>query len=105
MGMAAGIAENPCDPEEKGRIPLPDFPRITSVPDQAAEMAAGTGKESQINGIDRIVVKILRNGVAVFCLNGYHSSVWRNAMRMSGRQGLNFGRGDPCLLFSGYSII
>lgn len=45
VGMAAGLAQDPCDPEQEGRIPLSELPGITSIPDQAAEMAAGTGKQ------------------------------------------------------------
>lgn len=41
--MAAGLTQDLCDPEHKDRIPLSKFPEITSIPDQAAEMTAGTG--------------------------------------------------------------
>ena len=46
VGMAAGLAEDPGNPEDKEGIPLSDFPEITSVPDKTSEMAAGTGKQS-----------------------------------------------------------
>lgn len=45
MGMAAGLTEDPCYAEKKDRIPLSKPAGITSVPDEASEMAAGTGKE------------------------------------------------------------
>ena len=105
VGMAAGLTEDPGDPEQKDGISLSKPAGITSVPDKAAEMATGTGKRGQINRINGIIVKNLRNGVAVFCLNGYHSSVWRKAMRMLWRQESNFGRGDSCFLFSCYNIL
>lgn len=82
MGMATGVTQDPCDPEKEDGIPLPELTGITPVPDEAAGMAAGTRKQSQINRRNGIIIKFLRNGVAVFCLNGYHSSVWRTAMRM-----------------------
>lgn len=44
--MSAGPAEDPCDPEQEGRISLPESAGITTIPDKAAEMAAGTGKHS-----------------------------------------------------------
>lgn len=81
MGMAAGVTEDPGDPEYEDRIPLPELAGIATVPDEAAGMAAGTGNQIQIERINGIIVKFLRNRVAIFCLNGYHSSVWRRAMR------------------------
>ena len=103
MGMAAGVTKDPGDPEQEDRIPLSDLAGIASIPDKAAGMSAGTGEQGQINGRDDVIVKNLRNGVAVFCLNGYHSSVWQTAMRIMWRQGSNFGRGDSCFPFSSYS--
>ena len=89
--MTAGLTEAPCDSKHKDRIPLSKFPEITSIPDQAAAMTAGTGKQGYIHGMNGIIVKILRNRVEVFRFNGYHSSVWRIAMQMLGKQGFNFG--------------
>ena len=45
MRMTAGLTEAPCDSKHKDRIPLSKFPEITSIPDQAAAMTAGTGKQ------------------------------------------------------------
>ena len=44
MRMATGLAENPCNPEQKNRIFLSKPAAITSIPDKAAGMAAGAGK-------------------------------------------------------------
>ena len=46
MGMAAGVAEDPGDPEYEDRILLPEFAGIATVPNEAAGMAAGTGKQT-----------------------------------------------------------
>lgn len=45
MGMATGGAEDPGDPEAEERIALPEPAGISTVPDEAAGMAAGAGKE------------------------------------------------------------
>lgn len=45
MGMSAGLTQDPCDPEQKVRIALSEIPEITTVPDQATGMSAGTGKQ------------------------------------------------------------
>lgn len=45
MGMAAGLAEDPCYAEKEDGIPLSEPAGITSVPDEASGMATGTGKE------------------------------------------------------------
>lgn len=44
VGMAAGPAEDPGDPEQKDGLSLSKPAGITTIPDKTAEMAAGTGK-------------------------------------------------------------
>lgn len=44
VGMAAGLTEDPGDPEQKDGISLSNLAGIPSIPDKTAEMAAGTGK-------------------------------------------------------------
>ena len=45
---------------------------IRTVKNERAGEPASTGNLVQINGIDCIIIKILRNIVVVFCLNCYH---------------------------------
>ena len=46
VGMAAVLAEDAGDLKQEEGIPLSESAGITTVPDQTAEMAAGTGKHS-----------------------------------------------------------
>lgn len=75
MGAAANITENPGNPETDDLIRQPDFTVVTAIPDQTAEVAAGTGYLCEINRKNNFIIKFLRNRVAEINMNGYHSIV------------------------------
>lgn len=49
--------------------------RVSPMTDQAPGMPARAGNKCQIKRINRIIIKILRNMVVVFCFNCYHNHV------------------------------
>lgn len=49
-----------------------DFPLVGAVTDETSGMTTGTGNEVQVERMDGMIIKILRNKVVVFCLNCYH---------------------------------
>ena len=46
---------------------------IRTIENERAREPTSTGNLVQINGIDYVIIKILRNVVVVFCFNCYHS--------------------------------
>ena len=73
MGVTAFFTVHPDDREYNYRISELDPARVSPMTDQAPGMSASAGNECQIKGINRIIIKILRNMVVIFCFNCYHN--------------------------------
>ena len=80
---------------------------IRTVKNERAGEPASTGNLVQINGIDCIIIKILRNIVVVFCFNCYHSKCHNDSGAMvmvCGRSRSQTLVGEiSAFLFNGYN--
>ena len=70
--MPARFTVYPNDRKCKNLVCKLDVPFVRTITDETTGMTTGTGNEVQVERIDRIIIKILRNKVVVFCLNCYH---------------------------------
>lgn len=75
MCVTALFTVYPDDRKVDYRISKLDPALVPPMPDQAPGMSAGAWNECQIKRMNRIIIKILRNMVVVFCLNCYHNHV------------------------------
>ena len=71
--MTAGRTINTGYGKDKDLIIKLDLTFIRTIKDKTAEMTAGTGDMVQIDGMDRFIIKILRNIVVIICFYCYHS--------------------------------
>lgn len=74
MGMPAGRAENTCNAKKDDLVSHPDFTEVRAIPDQRSSMSTGTGDLVKVKGVNDLIIKFLRNGVAEIGFNGYHNS-------------------------------
>ena len=70
--MSAGGAVDAGDLQGDCLVNKFDLARIAAIPDQLSGMSTCTGKGGKIKRKDDMVIKILRNRVAVFCFYCYH---------------------------------
>ena len=73
MGMTTGRATYSYYSKNNDFVLKLHLAFIRTVKNERAGEPASTGNLVQINGIDCIIIKILRNIVVVFCFNCYHS--------------------------------
>ena len=69
--MPANFTVYPDDRKSKNPVCKLDVPLIRTIPDETTGLTTGTGNEVQIERMDDMIVKILRNMVVVFGLNCY----------------------------------
>lgn len=72
MCMTAGRAADSCDGQDKDFIRELYLTLVGTVKNKRAGKSTGTLDLIEINRIDYIIIKILRNMVVVFCFNCYH---------------------------------
>ena len=71
--MATGRATYSYDSKNNDAVLELYLAFIRTIENERARESTSTGNLVQINGIDCIIIKILRNIVVVFCFNCYHS--------------------------------
>ena len=72
MCMSASRATNPCHGKDKNFIRELHLTLVRTVEQKRAREPACARDLAQIDRINSIIIKILRNMVVVFCFNCYH---------------------------------
>ena len=71
--MATGRTTYSCNSKNNDSVLELYLAFIRTIENERAREPTSTGNLVQINGIDYVIIKILRNVVVVFCFNCYHS--------------------------------